>query len=1279
MTTETTVSRAGASGANALLGAGLWEGRGVKKHTLTKEQNRSLRASRAKGAGKRKLTWFMLLILPLVAIFGALGTGAAHAEDDKNAMTYSFYKVSSGMTSFFSTSQAPEGYKGSGKGFSDAWVNADPGTAGSLLGYLDPNFSFSPGWLNSKLSGSSDAIGYDTLRVKKENGDVANGDQQGMLDYAYFGAALSGLGLDGTSTGLSLNFMGFIGGGLMMLLYIMTGAIDILFQWVIEVLGFLNPFKLFFTAINAINPTFAQGMTGGDTSVWGPLSGLASWISGWYKVLADMAWTVMVPLFVGTLLLSLLLFKNMNKGSALKKLAIRLVFIGMGLPLLGSMYTGVLNTMGEATQAGSMSSTKVIMSTYVDFENWMFNSRLAVPKDANIGWNAGDNAPTGKAQANVRNTTLAINNQTHSLGLMDIVSGDTNGDWAKQAMSGESDKNQSQNVFGTTMDMLWRYMSGAQVSSASLETQMKGSINQSQYFKDHKDEVKKWFEDWSDNEEIAKQGDKAGSNPIISIQRNTGLQGTDADGGRKFTSTIDMCYFTGMTPAESDGAPRSCNMAPLAAYNYLNTRFESTSMTMYSSSNVMSEATRSTHTSVNLVGTGTMSFLYWLNAIVLLSAFVIIGFGYALALIFANIRRALQLFAAVPLATLGAMAAIAKVIVYTIALLMEIIITIFVYKFVQEFLIAIPQIIEMPFAAILNNGSNEAGQGFVAFLVAGTGFSIVVTLLSIIGVVMFTIMALRLRKTVVKAIEEAVTKLVEKLTETQVAAPSGSKMAPALAGGLAAGAGAAATNRMMTGGGAGAAAGAKTKGSGPEGLASAGGVTNLGMEGDNGNGPGKGPAPLLPGANGGAITTGGAVSINGEGGANGADGLPGAHGATGGPEGAAPGAETLALDSGQSDVELGKQVESQGTLSDGTGSYGPQAAQQEDGAFDAAADSVQSSQEGYAKADEARVGAGAEAAKGVGNAALAVGRGMAGDEAGAVESGSKAVGNLAEAGASAKDAQQAEQDAGRSSLDGPSNNQAGQQAEQMREAGQSAVAVGAVAGAASGGGKPSVAGPMSKSPDGKPSVAGPMSQAPSANGKQAQALAPSTGQKPSPKSLQTSPAAQAGRQGKPSVAGPMSTSPNGKPSVGAPMSQAPAQRAGGQQAPRPAQTQRPTPAKPMTQAPAQRVGSQQASRPAQTQRPTPGAAMNQAPGAQRPQQVPVQRQVPAPTVRPGQRPNATRAAAVQGASQVAQNLANQRAQEGSRRARREQEQAQAEAQRQAEARRKAEERRNRRR
>lgn len=966
-----------------------------------------LRASRGdvardqerRGSGrKRMMALVLVLVMPLVALIGVFGAAAAHANDD-DAMKYSFYKIASSTTAFFSTIQEP----GSGETFSESWMGliSDPGSAGSLLGYADPDYSSVSGWLASKLSGSSDAIGYDTLLVR-EPGDTssfASSAFQGMADYAYFGATLQGMGLDGTSTGLSPDFLNWIGGGIVMLLFVLGGAVDFIFNAIVSMLSLLNPFKLFWLGLSSINPELADGMVGNGNPDVGPLSGVVSFIGGWFQVLNGLAWGVMVPIFIAVLAFSLVLFKKLDRGSAVKKFIVRLMFIGLGLPLLGSMYTGMIDSMADASSSGNTGSARVVLSTYVDFEKWATNSRLAIPDGAVIEWDTRAGQPSGAAQAGVRNTALAINNQTLGLNLNPIISADSfDASWANQIMEGkEVDARTSAATFSTTVDLLGRFMTGAQVSAASFETITKGDLSQSRFFAEHRgdDTVKGWFEGLT-KDAAALNEENPRVNPIVAVRPGSGLRAESAGSGvRAFSSSTAGCTFTGTTIVSGgDGGPRACNLSPLAMYNFLNTDFGSTSMQMYSSSNVASEATRSIHNSVNQVGTGTMSLLYWMNAVTLLGAFVLIGFGYAFALLFANIRRSFQIITAVPFAQIGALAAIAKVIIYSLALILEVLVTIFVYMIVQEFLTSLPQLIEMPFAAILRDGAGGPLAGFVSFLVSGWGFSLVITLCSMIGVIGFTVLALRVRKSFVKAVEEAVTKLVEKFVGASAGLPgNGGGLLPQLAGGAASGAGAVAASQMMnrSGGKGPVAAGLPSGGhGGPDGISTAGGF---------------GPAGSGPAGEGGD----GQLRITGP-----VAGAPG-NGDPGTPVAGLPGGTNDATLVAQ-EVALGRQVEANGL----TRPEEIRGARADEDTLGTVSNSLEASAAGYRAADTKRLEAGKSAAEAAGHSAIAAGRAVAGDEAGAVRSGARAVQSGASAAAAGQQAKRMEAGASRSALDKPS-------------------------------------------------------------------------------------------------------------------------------------------------------------------------------------------------------------------------------------------------------------------
>ncbi|MFJ2662602.1 hypothetical protein [Arthrobacter koreensis] len=948
---------------------------------------------------------FTAVALMLMLGFAAALAAGTPAKADESAANYSFYKLSSSLAAFFSNAQSPD--ENATPIDAEVWTSVldEPGNAGSMLGYVDPDFSFSMEFLNSQISGSSSAVGYSTLLQSTQGVDdgARATSTPGMLDYAHFGAALNGLGLDSMGTGLSLGFMESVSGGVIMLLFSFSSLVDLLFLGLIETLKLLNPFKLFFEGVRAINPGLAEGMTGGQAPP-GFLGGLSSWIGDWYQVLNNLAWAVLVPLFIGVVLLGLVLSKKMNRGSAIKKLFIRMLFIGVGLPLVGSMYTGVLNQMGDASKTGGVSATHVVLNTYVDFEAWAFKNRLMVPENAIIEWNASAGKPTTAAVSNVRNTALEINKSTNPnwSGVDSSLKVNQDQSWTNAAMAASD---QSAGTFQSNVDILWmlaRYMDGTKIDAASYETAVKGDISTAYPYLEGpagKKRVSDWFAQFGDPKKslpgIEDPAVVAG-NPVLTVAANRGLVATPqgATGGTKqFTSPSQWGCEAWVS--NDRGEPLNCNMSTLAVYNYLNTSFGSDSMTMYSSNKATSGATREMHNSVTQVGTGLTGLMYWLNSAVLLASFVVIGVGYAFSMLFSNIKRGIQLMTAIPFATIGAIPGIAKVLVYATAMILEVIMTLFLYKFIQVFLISIPQIVEMPFAAAVN--ANPTSDGALAVSTAGT-LPLIMTTLSIIALVVFTILALRVRKTVIKAINEVVTKLVDKFLETGTTPPGGKgALAPALAGGVAQGAGMAAANRAMGGGGAGSPGKvAGTSGEGPAGI-STGGIS-----------PNGGPGPDS-GTPAGQLTVGGGADMDvsgeiGEAGPDGSGGRPGGGGSGGTPPGSSPAEGPAAgLRADSQDRALASTVQAQGGLSS-PGSSGS------GDVTDTMAGSVDKTRSQYAAKDKAAADGAVSGGKAVAKGAEAAGRGMAGDVTGAVSAGTAAVGHAQSTQSSARQAKSLQKD-----------------------------------------------------------------------------------------------------------------------------------------------------------------------------------------------------------------------------------------------------------------------------
>lgn len=960
----------------------------------------------------------------LIAVFGlTMIGGSAYADKDK-AEKYDFYTLSSNVTAYFSEASKP----GVGAGLSDGWTtiaqNASEG--GDLLGYGDDDVSSFTGWLVSKATGASNTVGYNSLKDQDGASSSSKKGYEGVLAYAQYGSLLNSLGLDSTSTGLGLHVQNVVFGSIMALLYILAGGIDTIFSAVIWILEMFNPFKLFFSAISASSTAMANGMTGGQgVPEW--MNSLDAWFSGWYQALVNLSWTVLMPLFIFTFIISSLMWKKGNALSGLKKLVIRMLFLGVGLPLIGSMYTASLSVMKDATAGAGMGATRVVISTFVDFEGWANRNRLAVPDEVTLEWDSLKQAPTGDSVNNLRQTTVAINrlaNRDAFNYIIDVNPSDL-GSISTEAMKADTsaDGGLPQHTYVAAMGMLLRYTNSQSYQASDFETGVKGRINQA--VSAGNEWAKTCAVVWFNVQADGSMKDDSGSgckytdianNAVLKVNGESGLSADTTKGGVVKFTTRGNKNKAGEWVTQSDGF-REANLSALSMYNYLNTSFDKNSLTVYSSSKAVSSATREYHNSVNLVGSAGVSWLYWVNGAVTLLCFIVLGLGYAFGMFTGAIKNSMHIITAVPFATLGSLAGIAKVLIYTFTMITEIIATMFIYRLVQEIILSVPGIFE----GGLEHMFNSMG-GFGTYLKNSGNVTLFTSLVSTVLLLILTWKMMHFRGAFVKGLNEAVTKIVDKFLDTNVAPPAGGgKLMPALAGGVGAGVGSAAANRLMSGrGGLGSGSG---RGGASSGLmagsggfmAGSGGVQdgNGGVSGMGGgmlsiNGTdGPGPDEIGPGAPGGGPN---APTGSGGGGLLLSDGSGGVNAANAGDD------NSGAMMTSASDRQLASEVDARGGLSEPSqlsqSEAGPRAdaaasskvANNADDAMSETAGSIQSTMDAHNKADKARVDQATSGVKAVWHGGKAAAKAYSGDVAGAARDGQKALGDVQNAQAKGQEA-----------------------------------------------------------------------------------------------------------------------------------------------------------------------------------------------------------------------------------------------------------------------------------
>ena len=941
-----------------------------------------------------------LMVAALVLAFGVTMIGGSTHADPGKTEKYDFYTLSSNVTAYFSDAVKPGAKTGlsADEGWTTIAQNASEG--GDLVGYGDDNISSFTGWLVSKTTGASNTIGYDSLKARDANSDGYGG----VLAYAQYGSLLSGLGLDSTSTGLGLHLTNVVFGGIMVMLYLLAGGIDTIFSAVAWILDLLNPFRMFYQAVSASSASLADGMTDGQgVPVW--MQSLSAWVSDWYQVLVNMSWTVLMPLFLVTFVTSAFLWKKGQALSGLKKLLVRVVFLAFGLPLIGSLYTATLSTMKDASAGAGMGATRVVISTFVDFENWVKNSRLAVPQGATLAWDSFAQAPTGDSVNKLRQTTAAINHIAHpgdefkdvsSLGVSSLGSLTVEAAKADESSIGNSAK-----TYGATMGVLLRYLTAQRYEASDFETAVKGRLGKDasepttdgQYVQQC---ATTWFNvqvDGSTKPDASSGGScstvKASDNPILKVRSGTGLQ---ADSRGNFVVFSTQGTSSPENKVVLGKQPQGANLSPLSMYNYLNTSFDKNTLTVYSSSNAVSQATREYHASVNLVGSSGVNWLYWLNSSTTLFCFVVLGLGYALGMLTGAVRNTLRIITAVPFATLGSLAAIAKVLIYTFTMITEIIGTMFIYRLVQEFIVSVPSIFE----GGLEHMYNSLG-GFGDYLRNSGYVTLFTAIVSTVVLLWLTVKMMHFRGAFVKGLNEAVTKIVDKFLDVNVLPPGGGVKGMPLMSGVGAGVGSAAANRLMSGrGGLGSGNSARdaiSRGLGVAGGAVAGGSSINGTDNPDEAGPGAlGAGPSSPSGSGG----GGLLLSDGSGGIASRD------------EGLSAGGASTALTTSASDRQLAREVDTRGGLSEPRLEASPKADAKDAAASSTVANgegdgvsaftgSIRETMDAHSKADQARRSQLTSGVKAVYHGGKAAARASVGDAAGAAQDGSKAVGDLQQA------------------------------------------------------------------------------------------------------------------------------------------------------------------------------------------------------------------------------------------------------------------------------------------
>ena len=744
--------------------------------------------------------------------------GAGNANSGNAGESISFYGMSSAASNYLDS----VAYKHKGD-FNDIFdTDVTVAAAGMGLGYVDlselsnsPEVTQGPLW--STKSHNSQTYAYEGL---SRAGDGSRSSKMvmsnAMQGYAYYGTLLTEMGFAETAMqGDSVSLYRTVTGFLLQGSYWMASSMNDILGGIIDGLQMLNPFQLF------VNPTGGNDnghdagasardriydiMKNGNGTVagvdWGDNhanngtalvgSDLARNVQSIYNTLISFAQTFAIPMFLAVLVVGIV-FLGMDKrgggksnGSRVKHFLVRFLFIMIGIPLLGYCYTFSLDALSN-NYNNSTQPDRIIAQTLVDFEGWATNANL----DAN--YICGNNSPLvavatwdGDMLAsvqpsnsdNVRQYALNINRNNTALNAGTEHKADTNINVFTDEtgfMNGSSsyyvvDNNTKWNPDGI-VGLINRYAAGDRFTSANYEAKRVGNFDLTE----------------SDGASIFAEGTSIGDKvkDLKSTLNDSTAFGsasaTDADEVNNglltsglMESNTGIGFINSMSVIDSDPLAVTISgddptykftysegkLTDLATYNFLNTKFDQTSMTVYSPSSSVNDQSHIAYYSVTQAGTGLYGTLLMANSIAMLLSLVIIGLVYGVGLLFSNMKSAIGLIASMPLAAFGALSAIARLIGLVLIMIAEVVLTLILYDVVASFL----------------GSFNAAILGFLPAMMKGGTSSLLAPVSCIAGLlflVMFTIMALKVRKSVISAVTDGITGVVKKLTDADPKLPN---------------------------------------------------------------------------------------------------------------------------------------------------------------------------------------------------------------------------------------------------------------------------------------------------------------------------------------------------------------------------------------------------------------------------------------------------------------------------------------------------------------------------
>ena len=689
------------------------------------------------------------------------------------------------------------------------------GDAGCFIGYGDSSKGF-VGYLMSNATNSVTTSSYGSYAEQSSAAGAGAknlGDDGKSYTYVRYGRLLNDLGIDEmgnpAGTGWDRGSMGVVLQGV----YIISSFIPKLFEIAFRIMDTLNPFRFLIgaaagetysdvavgtemhgasggavttdpwngtqqsggVATGSVTPQDIDGLdrnqTKDGTAIPAALKPIFSYVTDIYMRLRGIGLWVVMPLMTVLLLAGIFLFNRSNAWPNVQKYCVRFVFIVVGIPFLGIIYTSVLHEFQDMLVTQNRPSTRIVASTLVDFENWCKTRRLDPPAgggdevylESDAG--ASESEAQGKTSANswrtVRPTIYRINLATglyslssnSGLGLRWSGAGsDPNyytyaGMWDVDQGSWQPE-HANANVWtpGVATDqkhfdrigaMIGSYLAGDFYTASAWESNVNSYITANwpkeigtsvataassaiektvyQMYSDT-DDVNDWFNRQQEENAQIFAGTATGTSTLQWVGQDWNIFSNGGNLGvtpvTKYSDSVKYKTEASMTNGINPNAEGG--LSTITMYNYLSTAFNESNIATYSAQNTTSEYTRLQHYSVNLAGTGVTRVAFVLNVVVVLGIYVILGVYYALGMVISVLKHGFSMIMSIPAAMFGVIKSIAQVVAYVVQMVTEILSSCWLYQVIMELVLVFATVVETPVMNALNHltASSVAGGVF---------------------------------------------------------------------------------------------------------------------------------------------------------------------------------------------------------------------------------------------------------------------------------------------------------------------------------------------------------------------------------------------------------------------------------------------------------------------------------------------------------------------------------------------------------------------------------------